>query len=287
MFNAFGHKFKDMTREELEAKVTKKQNLINAINDEILSYVTEYIEGLPYKVGDKVSCSSCDVSWIETITPEQYNSYYTGDIVIRINPAKKDGTRSNRLFVLFGMEIDNIKKIDLPSCKGYKIDSKMKKYIGTKVVNATPAWRVDGKVYLKDEAVPKSMNREDGYKVVYEGGYESWSPKDVFEKAYREVGSVNFGGAIDLLKAGLAVRRKGWNGKGLFIVKQVPSHITGDIIPNMQSLPQSAKIILMNRENPHIDYTNQMLIINPDGRADSWVPSVSDVFAEDWEVVTE
>lgn len=111
----------------------------------------------------------------------------------------------------------------------------MKKYIGTKVVNATPAWRVDGKVYLKDEAVPKSMNREDGYKVVYEGGYESWSPKDVFEKAYREVGSVNFGGAIDLLKAGLAVRRRGWNGKGLFIVKQVPSHITSDIIPNMQS----------------------------------------------------
>lgn len=109
----------------------------------------------------------------------------------------------------------------------------------------------------------------------------------MFEKAYREVGSVNFGGAIDLLKAGLAVRRKGWNGKGLFIVKQVPSHITGEIIPNMQSLPQSAKSILMSRENPHIDYTNQMLIINPDGRADSWVPSSSDVFAEDWEVATE
>ena len=145
----------------------------------------------------------------------------------------------------------------------------------------------DGKVYLKDEAVPKSMNREDGYKVVYEGGYESWSPKDVFEKAYREVGSVNFGGAIELLKAGLAVRRRGWNGKGLFIVKQVPSHITSDIIPNMQSLPQIAKDILMKRENPHIDYTNQMLIINPDGRADSWVPSSSDVFAEDWEVATD
>lgn len=108
-----------------------------------------------------------------------------------------------------------------------------------------------------------------------------------FEKAYREVGSVNFGGAINLLKAGLAVRRKGWNGKGLFIVKQVPAHITGDIIPKMQSLPQIAKDILMKRENPHIDYTNQMLIINPDGRADSWVPSSSDVFAEDWEVATD
>lgn len=135
-----------------------------------------------------------------------------------------------------------------------------------------------------EEVVFDNDSKEEMF---YEGGYESWSSKDVFEKAYREVGSVNFGGAIDLLKAGLAVRRKGWNGKGLFIVKQVPSHITSDIIPNMQSLPQSAKSILMSRENPHIDYTNQMLIINPDGRADSWVPSASDVFAEDWEVVTE
>ena len=163
----------------------------------------------------------------------------------------------------------------------------MKKYIGKKVVDATPAWRVDGKVYLKDEAVPRSMNREDGYKVVYEGGYESWSPKDVFEKAYHEVGVMSFGGAINCLKAGLAVRRAGWNGKEMFVVKQIPCTIEANIIPGMQSLPQSAKIILMNRENPHIDYTNQMLIINPDGRADSWVPSVSDVFAEDWEVVTE
>lgn len=60
----------------------------------------------------------------------------------------------------------------------------MKKYIGTKQVSATPAWRIDGKVYPKDGEVPRSMNREDGYKVVYEDGYESWSPKDVFEKAY-------------------------------------------------------------------------------------------------------
>ena len=97
--------------------------------------------------------------------------------------------------------------------------------------------------------------------------------------------SMNFGKAIEALKAGSAIRRSGWNGKGLFVVKQVPSHITGDIIPKMQSLPQSAKDILMSRENPHIDYTNQMLIINPDGRADSWVPSSSDIFAEDWEIV--
>nr|DAW35358.1 MAG TPA: Protein of unknown function (DUF2829) [Caudoviricetes sp.] len=161
----------------------------------------------------------------------------------------------------------------------------MKKYIGTKVVNATSAWLVDNKVYFKDEAVPRSMNREDGYIVVYEDGYESWSPKSVFEKAYHEVGAMDFGGAMHYLKAGLAVRRKGWNDKGLFIVKQVPAHITGNIIPKMLSLPQSVKKILMNRENPHIDYTNQLLIINSDGRADSWTPSSSDIFAEDWEIV--
>ena len=96
---------------------------------------------------------------------------------------------------------------------------------------------------------------------------------------------MSFGKAIEVLKSGKAIRRTGWHGKGMFVVKQVPSHITGDIIPNMQSLPQSAKDILMSRDNPHIDYTNQMLIINPDGRADSWVPSSSDIFAEDWEVV--
>ena len=162
----------------------------------------------------------------------------------------------------------------------------MKKYIGTKVIMAEPMTMTEAQKVLGRE-LTQSAIEENGYLVEYENGYKSWSPKSVFEEAYRELGSVNFGGAIDLLKAGLAVRRKGWNGKGLFIVKQVPSHITGDIIPNMQSLPQSAKKILMSRDNPHIDYTNQMLIINPDGRADSWVPSSSDIFANDWEVVLE
>ena len=102
-----------------------------------------------------------------------------------------------------------------------------------------------------------------------------------------KLSNFTFGTAVLYLKAGMAVRRAGWNGKGLFVVKQVPAHISADIIPNMQSLPQSAKDIIMARAEPHITYTNQMLIVHPDGRADSWVPSSSDVFAEDWELVTE
>ena len=96
---------------------------------------------------------------------------------------------------------------------------------------------------------------------------------------------MNFGKAIEALKAGEAVQRSGWNGKGLFVIKQVPAHITEDIIPKMQSLPQRAKDLILASENKYIDYTNQMLIINPNGRADSWVPSSSDVFAEDWQIV--
>lgn len=63
----------------------------------------------------------------------------------------------------------------------------MKKYIGTKLIQAEPAYRIDGKIYLKSGPVPRVMNREDGYKVVYQDGYESWSPKDVFEAAYLPV----------------------------------------------------------------------------------------------------
>lgn len=96
---------------------------------------------------------------------------------------------------------------------------------------------------------------------------------------------MNFGEAIEALKAGKAIQRKGWNGKGMFIIKQNPCSIEKELIPKLQNLPQSAKDILMKRENSHIDYTNQMLIINPDGRADSWVASSSDTFAEDWLIV--
>ena len=111
---------------------------------------------------------------------------------------------------------------------------------------------------------------------------------DIFEKTYDEADSslsISFGDAIEVLKQGGAIRRKGWNGKGLFVIKQVPAHIESDIIPKMQSLPQSAKNLILKSKG-FVDYTSQCLIYNENtGRADSWVPSISDVFAEDWEIV--
>lgn len=101
-----------MTKEELKAKVAKQQSIIDDANNKIYSDVKEYIESLPYKVGDKVNCSICDVCWIKSIVPESCVDKYNGKIEVRINPAKKDGTRSNREFVLWSMEVDSIKKID-------------------------------------------------------------------------------------------------------------------------------------------------------------------------------
>ena len=101
-----------MTKEELKVKVDKQLSIIDDANNEICSDVKEYIESLPYKVGDKVSCSRCNICWIASIVPEKGYSGYNGEIDVIINPAKKDGTRSNREFVLWSMEIDSIKKID-------------------------------------------------------------------------------------------------------------------------------------------------------------------------------
>ena len=101
-----------MTKEELKANVDKQQSIINDANHEIYSCVNDYIESLPYKLGDKVSCSRCDVCWISSIVPEKYRNSFTGNIEVRVNPAKKDGTRSNREFVLYYGEIDSIKKIN-------------------------------------------------------------------------------------------------------------------------------------------------------------------------------
>ena len=61
----------------------------------------------------------------------------------------------------------------------------MKNYTGTKTVLAEPMNEFDA--VQKGIAKPNTDNHEfrEGYHVVYPDGYESWSPKDVFEKAYK------------------------------------------------------------------------------------------------------
>ncbi len=96
----------------MNEKVKQQKIAINDANNKICFEVKKYIKSLPFKVGDKISCTRFDICWITSIIPERGSGDYTGEVVVRINPAKKDGTRSNREFVLFSFEADSIKKID-------------------------------------------------------------------------------------------------------------------------------------------------------------------------------
>lgn len=61
----------------------------------------------------------------------------------------------------------------------------MKEYLGVKVVHAEPCKGYNNKAVNTANAYPHDAIFVDGYKVVYEDGYSSWSPKNVFETAYR------------------------------------------------------------------------------------------------------
>lgn len=66
----------------------------------------------------------------------------------------------------------------------------MKRYIGTKVVNAKPMNRIEYNNF-KGWTIPSDENPlDEGYLVQYEDGHVSWSPKSTFESAYRKTGSL-------------------------------------------------------------------------------------------------
>lgn len=95
-----------------------------------------------------------------------------------------------------------------------------------------------------------------------------------------------FGQAIEALKQGKIVSRDGWNGKNLFVFRQVPSEVPAAIIPKMTSLPEAVKEVLAKRESS-ITYQNQFCIVYPDNSLHGWQPSGSDALATDWCIWSE
>jgi hypothetical protein len=109
------------------------------------------------------------------------------------------------------------------------------KYLGVKIVDAEPM--TQGQQWAESHnGVSCCLPGEDreGYKVVYEDGYVSWSPKEVFEKAYRPITSLTFGLAIEALKQGKKVARTGWNGKGMYLKLQQGYPVNGHLNPAQQ-----------------------------------------------------
>lgn len=98
----------------------------------------------------------------------------------------------------------------------------------------------------------------------------------------------SFAEAITALQNGKRVKRYGWIDNSDFIFMQVPSDIPSEIVPKMQSLPQSVKdefVRRFNDENEQIDaiyYIDQLAIVDKSNVIRGWSPSVTDSTATDW-----
>ena len=157
-----------------------------------------------------------------------------------------------------------------------------KTYEGTKRVHARPMNRGEYNAYRGWEVPADENPADDGYLVEYldggkpnhpdHAGYISWSPKDVFERAYCEVGQgMSFGDALKALKAGQRVARTGWNGKGmwLWIPEALDEFCTKVFVCGDDAFETAPWIGMKTADNKFVP----------------WLASQTDVLAEDWEVL--
>jgi len=161
---------------------------------------------------------------------------------------------------------------------------KDKIYLGTKLVKMTPMNRLAYNVYRGWELPEDEDGADEGYLVEYldggkanhpdHKGYISWSPKDVAERAYKEVDPEGntFGAAVEHVKAGGIIYRKGWNGKGMFLFLVAGSTFQVNRAPLNEIYPEGTTINYC----PHIDMRTA------DGKIVPWLASQTDILAEDW-----
>ncbi len=147
----------------------------------------------------------------------------------------------------------------------------MKTYIGTKIIKARPMTRAEYNVYRGWDLPANENGADEGMLVEYidggqtnhplHDGYVSWSPADVFDRAYRTVENMTFGHALEALKAGQKVGRTGWNGKGMWLRLITQSMLVPGYLPYIEMKTAD----------------NQMV---------PWLASQTDMLAEDWTIVT-
>ena len=146
----------------------------------------------------------------------------------------------------------------------------MKRYIGTKIIKARPMTRGDYNDYRGWQIPADEDPLDEGYLMEYENGHVQWLPKEMFETDYKECNAMTFGFAIEAMKKGKKVARKGWNGKGMYLFKspkvgcQMHKQYTGKDINDLQ------EFIVMKA-------ADETLV--------PWLASQTDVLAEDWMII--
>ena len=100
-----------------------------------------------------------------------------------------------------------------------------------------------------------------------------------------------FGQALELLKRGHLVARKGWNGKGMFIFMRPEDNLPTNMIVNqVKSLPESFKRWVANNhgdsETDRIKFTAYLCMKAADDTVvNGWLASQTDMLANDWVIV--
>ena len=89
---------------------------------------------------------------------------------------------------------------------------------------------------------------------------------------------MNFGEAIEEMKAGKRLARNGWNGKNMFVVYQKGYP---DGIPSNKQTAEAWRM----EEGDLFKCEPYLQIKMVNGSHAMWVPSINDVLAEDWEVL--
>lgn len=169
----------------------------------------------------------------------------------------------------------------------------MEKYIGVKLIQAEPMELGDFEKVHGTRGNEKLSGDSPGYCVLYEGGYYSWSPKEVFEEAYRKTLGLTFGMALEAVKKGLLIARQGWNGKGMFVFMRPEDELPVPMVVNqVKLLPKSLKDWVYNHSNPSvplleqkdtIKFTAYLCMKAADGSiVNGWLASQTDMLSDDW-----
>lgn len=100
-------------------------------------------------------------------------------------------------------------------------------------------------------------------------------PLDSAAPEQEATSDLHFGDAIDRLKRGMAVARRGWNGVGMFVY-----HVPANAYPAQTGVAKQ-----YFGENALVPYNEYLAIKNVDGTVSTWVASINDMMAQDWYVV--
>lgn len=163
----------------------------------------------------------------------------------------------------------------------------MKDFIGTKHIQAEPMTRQAYNDLRGWQLSEDENGADDGYLVVYVGspdhnvvgydGYVSWSPKQVFEDAYRSE-NFTFGQAIAFMKVGKRVARTGWHDKGMFLFIVSGKCITEEINDCYGDNYRYEK------DEASIPVLDAIYMKTANGCLVPWLASQTDVLSEDWQL---